>query len=219
MSGKFSHSVKVLVLNLLLMALVGCIVVMGLMSHLSRYTRHGEAIAIPMCKGMDATDAARLLESKGLVAVVSDSDYVPTAPMGSVLELTPQEGQKVKSGRTIYLTINNRSVPYQDVPDVVDNSSLRQAEARLLASGFRVLEPEMISGEKDWVYGVKYNGRVLGMGERVPAGSSLTLQVGSGDTVESDSLQVDSPSVSDVLETAPKTQTKQKDQPAGESWF
>ncbi len=219
MSGKFSHSVKVLVLNLLLMALVGFIIVMGLMSHLSRYTRHGEAIAIPMCKGMDAQDAARLLESKGLVAIVSDSDYVPTVPMGSVLELTPQEGQMVKSGRTIYLTINNRSVPLQDVPDVVDNSSLRQAEARLLASGFRVLEPEMISGEKDWVYGVKYNGRVLGLGEKVPAGSSLTLQVGSGDSVEADSLQVDGSAAAAVQELVPQQQTEKKNQTAGESWF
>lgn len=219
MSGKLSHSVKVLVLNLLLIALVGVIIVMALMSHLSRYTRHGEAIAIPMCKGMDAQDASRLLESKGLVAIVSDSDYVPTAPMGSVLELTPQEGQMVKSGRTIYLTINNRSVPLQDVPDVVDNSSLRQAEAKLLASGFRVLEPEMISGEKDWVYGVKYNGHVLGLGEKVPAGSSLTLQVGSGDSLESDSLQVEGAVSAPVQDAAVQQQVEKKNQPAGESWF
>ena len=45
------------------------------------------------------------------------------------------------------------------VPDIMDNSSLRQAEAKLRALGFRVTEPEYISGEKDWVYSVTYKGR------------------------------------------------------------
>ena len=34
----------------------------------------------------------------------------------------------------------------------MDNSSLRQAEAKLRALGFKITEPEYISGEKDWVY-------------------------------------------------------------------
>ena len=40
---------------------------------------------------------------------------------------------RVKEGRIIYLTINAINIPLQAVPDVADNSSLRQAEARILA--------------------------------------------------------------------------------------
>lgn len=40
------------------------------------------------------------------------------------------------------------SAPKVSVPDIMDNSSLRQAEAKLRALGFRVTEPEYISGEK-----------------------------------------------------------------------
>ena len=100
-----------------------------------------------------------LLRNHGLVCVVSDSNYVKNKPAGSILELTPSAGQKVKEGRTIYLTINTLDVPLRLVPDVADNSSVRQAQAKILAAGFKLSESELISGEKDWVYGVKYKGR------------------------------------------------------------
>ncbi len=43
---------------------------------------------------------------------------------------------------------------------------MRQAQARLLATGFKLAENEYIAGEKDWVYGVKYKGRTLTNGEK-----------------------------------------------------
>ena len=58
----------------------------------------------------------------------------------------------------VYLTINALDIPLQEVPDVADNSSVRQAEARLLAAGFRLTNNDSIPGEKDWVYAVKYRG-------------------------------------------------------------
>ena len=57
---------------------------------------------------------------------------------------------------------------------------MRQAQAKILAAGFKLSENELISGEKDWVYGVKYQGRTLSNGEKVPVGSTLTLIVGDG---------------------------------------
>ena len=62
----------------------------------------------------------------------------------------------------------------------MDNSSLRQAEAKLRALGFKITEPEYISGEKDWVYSIKYRGRDLKAGEKVPHEAVLTLTVGNG---------------------------------------
>ena len=96
---------------------------------------------------------------QSLKAVAIDSSYVKGMPPGSILEQNPAGGSKVKEGRTVYLTINMDSAPKVSVPDIMDNSSLRQAEAKLRALGFRVTEPEYISGEKDWVYSVTYKGR------------------------------------------------------------
>ena len=85
-------------------------------------------------------------------------------------------------------------MPLCNVPDVADNSSLRQAEARLLAAGFRLDSIRKIPGETDWVYSVEYKGRPLAIGEQVPVGSMLRLVVGNGERepeLETDSLGVE----------------------------
>ena len=174
-------------LNLIAMMAVVILLLFGVLKWLDVYTRHGEAVVVPDVKGMTVGEAEMLLRNHGLVCVVSDSNYVKNKPAGSILELNPSAGQKVKEGRTIYLTINTLDVPLRLVPDVADNSSVRQAQAKILAAGFKLSENELISGEKDWVYGVKYKGRQLNMGDKVPVGATLTLLVGDGETQVQDS--------------------------------
>ena len=179
-------------LNLIAMMAVVILLLFGVLKWLDVYTRHGESVVVPDVKGMTVGEAEMLLRNHGLVCVVSDSNYVKNKPAGSILELNPSAGQKVKEGRTIYLTINTLDVPLRLVPDVADNSSVRQAQAKILAAGFKLSENELISGEKDWVYGVKYKGRQLNMGDKVPVGATLTLLVGDGETQvqDSDSLEI-----------------------------
>ena len=179
-------------LNLIAMMAVVILLLFGVLKWLDVYTRHGEAVVVPDVKGMTVGEAEMLLRNHGLVCVVSDSNYVKNKPAGSILELNPSAGQKVKEGRTIYLTINTLDVPLRLVPDVADNSSVRQPQAKILAAGFKLSESELISGEKDWVYGVKYKGRQLNMGDKVPVGATLTLLVGDGETQvqDSDSLEI-----------------------------
>lgn len=196
-------------LNLIAMMAVVILLLFGVLKWLDVYTRHGEAVVVPDVKGMTVGEAEMLFRNHGLVCVVSDSSYVKNKPAGSILELTPSAGQKVKEGRTIYLTINTLDAPLHLVPDVADNSSVRQAQAKILAAGFKLSESELISGEKDWVYGVKYKGRQLNMGDKVPVGATLTLLVGNGETQvqDSDSLEI----VEDAAETT--------DGATDDSWF
>ncbi|MCD8184433.1 MAG: PASTA domain-containing protein [Bacteroides sp.] len=178
--------------NILAMIVVVVALVFGSLKGIDIYTRHGEALVVPDVKGMRVNESEKVFGSRGLVCLVSDSTYVKDKPAGCILDYNPAAGQKVKKGRTIYLTINTLNVPLQTVPDVADNSSLRQAEARILASGFKLNDIQYMAGEKDWVYGVKYQGRILDMDEKVPVGATLTLMVGNGDRVvmENDSLSV-----------------------------
>lgn len=167
-------------LNLIGMVVVCTLLVLGVLKGLDIYTRHGEAVVVPNVKGMGVAEAEKLFAKQGITGVVSDSSYVKNQPAGCILDYNPGAGQKVKQGRTIYLTINTLSVPLHEVPDISDNSSMRQAQARLLASGFKLNENELVPGEKDWVYGVKYQGRLLKKGEKVPQGATLALIVGDG---------------------------------------
>ena len=174
------------ILNLLGMALVVVVLCLIVKFGLAVYTHHGEGIAFPDLKGMSYHKARLLLEENQLNIVVSDSGFVKTMPADCVLAQTPGFGSKVKSGHTIYVTVNSPSSPTFAIPDIVDNSSFREAEAKLMAMGFRLTEPQKVVGEKDWVYGIICRGRRVSNGDRVPIDYPLTLMIGTGTYDEED---------------------------------
>ncbi len=201
--------------NLIAMVVVVIVAVFAVLKGIDIYTRHGEAVVVPDVKGLTVTDAEKVFGERGLLCVVSDSTYVRNKPAGTILDYNPPAGQKVKEGRTIYLTTNTLDIPLQLVPDVADNSSLRQAEARILASGFKLDEIEYMAGEKDWVYGVKYKERLLRIGEQVPMGATLTLMVGGGEDWVPDTLDVDEEEIAEPIEK----EKPDKNTSTDESWF
>ena len=124
--------------NLLAMVAVIVLLFIGVWKGLELYTRHGEGVPVPNVSGMMESDARYTLGRIGLVAVVVDSAYNKTQPAGCILEQTPGEGSRVKEGREIYLTVNSENTPTMPIPDIADNSSLREAEAKLKAMGFKL---------------------------------------------------------------------------------
>ena len=196
-------------LNLIAMPIVVLAIIFGVLHWLDDYTHHGQSIIVPNVKGLPFKQAEAEFNKKNLKAVVVDSNFVKGMPAGAVLEQKPSSGAKVKTGRTVYLTINTAEMPRVAIPDIIDNSSYRQAEARLRALGFKLTAPEIISGEKDWVYAVKYMEKELTNGEKIPRESVLTLIIGN-DEIKADSLNTDSLIVGTPKETNPVID---------ESWF
>ena len=196
-------------LNLIAMPIVVLAIIFGVLHWLDDYTHHGQSIIVPNVKGLPFKQAEAEFNKKNLKAVVIDSNFVKGMPAGAVLEQKPSSGAKVKTGRTVYLTINTAEMPRVAIPDIIDNSSYRQAEARLRALGFKLTAPEIISGEKDWVYAVKYMEKELTNGEKIPRESVLTLIIGN-DEIKADSLNTDSLIVGT---------TKGENPVIDESWF
>lgn len=189
-------------LNLLAMAIVVVLLCLGVGYGLDIYTHHGEGISVPDLKGMRFQKAYLMLEEKGLNLVVSDSGYNKALPADCILAQTPGGGQQVKEGHTIYVTVNSPSSPTFAIPDIVDNSSLREAEAKLTAMGFRLQPAQRVTGEKDWVYGILCRGRRVSNGDRIPIDHPLTLMVGSGTYDESSDVDyVDSEEPIDIIES------------------
>lgn len=192
---------RFLLLNLLAMVVVVVLLCLGVGYGLDLYTHHGEGIEVPELKGMRYQKARLLLEEKELNIVVSDSGYNKTLPADCILAQMPGHGQKVKEGHTIYVTVNSPSSPTFAIPDIVDNSSLREAEAKLTAMGFRLAPTQRVTGEKDWVYGILCRGRRVSNGDRIPIDYPLTLMVGSGAYDDTDSIDyVDSNYSMDVTD-------------------
>ena len=186
--GKFCS--KFLFWNLIAMALVVILLVVGVNYGLDWYTHHGESIRVSNIEGMRITKAREMMEECGLEIVVTDSGYNKRLPADCVLTQSPGAGLTVKSGHTIYVTINSSNSPSVAIPDVVDNCSYREAEAKLISLGFKVLPPQYVTGEKDWVYGVSCNGRKVSTGERISIEQPLTLLVGSGQYGADEELNV-----------------------------
>lgn len=178
---------KYIWLNLLAMAIVLVLLVVGAKFGIDMYTHHGEAILIPDIRHKSYADAKQILANEGLLIEVTDTGYVRTLPADCILEQSPQPGDKVKSGHVIYVIVNSGNTPTITLPDIIDNSSVREAIAKLTAMGFKVGPPQYIVGEREWVYGATVNGRHVSAGERIPVGAEVVLQVGNGSRSADDS--------------------------------
>lgn len=179
--------------NLAAMALVVFLLCVGVRFGIDLYTHHGEAISIPDVRHKSFADAERILKDAGLPVVVSDTGYVKNLPPDCVLEQSPAPGEKVKSGHVIYVTINSAHSPVITIPDVIDNSSLREAMAKLTAMGFKLGSPQYIPGEEDWVYGILVKGRHVVAGDKVSIDDVLIIQVGNGRRDAGDSVEMVDP--------------------------
>lgn len=166
--------------NLLAMLLVVVGLCFGVKYGLEWYTHHGEGIEVPKLVNMTSKNARLLLAESGLELQVNDSGYNKRLPADCILAQSPGPGMKVKPGHIIYVTVNSPSSPTFAIPDVIDNSSYREAEAKLMALGFKLLPPKRIVGERDWVYGILSRGRRLNTGEHVSIDTPLTLLIGNG---------------------------------------
>ena len=148
---------------------------------LDSFTDHGNSVSVPDLKGMNIKKVDDFLKTKNLSFKIADSSvYLLDQKPGTIVEQDPQPNEKVKQGRTIYLTITRSSAPMVKVPALKD-VSLRQAEAILAASGLRMGE-QIFKHDlaKNAVLSMMINGKDLKAGTDVPKGSAIDLIVGDG---------------------------------------
>jgi beta-lactam-binding protein with PASTA domain len=171
---------QIVIVNLLMAALVWCLIVFVTLKWLDTYTLHNEAVIVPDVRGLKIEEASPHLSAIGLRYSIIDSVFSKTVKPGAIVELLPPVGSKVKEGRIIFITVNALSSQMTAIPEVRD-LSFRQAYAMLKACGFEFVEIEYISGAyKDLAVGVELRGRLLTEGEMVQLSAPLVLKVSNG---------------------------------------
>ena len=149
------------------------------------YTRHGQNMKVPDVRGKKYDDATDILDKNHLDYEVMDSVYVADKPPLTIIEQNPKPETTVKSGRTIYLTINALKAPLVDMPDLVGKSSYKYARIQLEGMGFKVDSPiYRPDPHRDALLGMQVDGRPLKPGSKVPRGSTITLILGQGLSTE-----------------------------------
>ena len=121
-------------LNLLFAGIIVLTLVLLAKNLLDVVTHNGEEIVVPDLSNMTQAEASVKTAELGLVIDVTDSVYIKRMRRGAIFRQYPEPGSKVKSGRTISLTINSVIPREVRMPDLV-GLSLRQAKSELLSRG------------------------------------------------------------------------------------
>lgn len=171
-------------LKQLLLAIIGMVLfVFGVMKWLDITTNHDQKIEVPSLEKMSLQDVENTLEDLDLNFVIIDSvSYNPNFPPKSVIEQSPEAGNFVKENRKIYLTLNPSGYKNVEIP-ILYGKTKRQATAQLLAIGFRISSKEILVSDiaKDVVRGLKFKGKDLKEGDKIPKNSMITLMLGDGE--------------------------------------
>lgn len=166
--------------NLAAMLVIVILMLLSLRTCADWYTNHGEVVCVPDVYHKQLVDARKLIEDNDLEVIVVDSGYDKKLPADCILDQKPAAGSKVKPGRVVYLVVNSSSSPTASLPDIIENCSYREAQAKLVALGFKVGMPQFVEGEKDWVYGVLVNGRSVYTGDKISLDQPIVMQIGAG---------------------------------------
>lgn len=143
------------------------------------YTKHGDALEVPVLKGLHIEDAKRTLDRAGLEYTI-DSVYQMDAKPGLVIEQDPEASALVKSGRTIYLTIITQIAPEIAFPDIIDKTFI-EASAIIKNHSLKIGDTVYVSDiARDVVLDAKFAGQPIKAGRMISKGSNITLVLGNG---------------------------------------
>ncbi|KAB7529513.1 PASTA domain-containing protein [Flagellimonas olearia] len=156
-------------------------------------TNHGEFVEVPDFSKMSVMDMRKAVEEAGLrYQVLDSSNYNPDYPRFSILDQDPPAGNKVKSNRKIYFTVNPSGYKKVSVPDIIQVTQ-RNAASMLRAVGLDVERVTYIDElGKDMVYNMKFKGKYVKPGDKLPKTSKVELICGNGTIPGSARVQADS---------------------------
>lgn len=172
---------KVFWIQVGLAVLVVILLVFLALRWLKSTTNHGEFVEVPDFGKMSVPDMRKAIEEADLRYEVLDSaNFNPDYPRFSIIEQDPPAGNKVKENRKIYFTVNPSGYKKVTVPNIIQVTQ-RNATSMLRAVGLDVQRVTYIDQlGKDMVYYIKYKGKRINEGDKLPKTSKIELVCGNG---------------------------------------
>jgi len=172
---------RTFLIQLVLALVVSVLLIFFVLRWLKSTTNHGEFVEVPDFAKMSVSDMRSAIEDAGLRYEVLDSaNYNPDYPRFSIIEQDPKAGNKVKENRKIYFTVNPSGYKKVTVPNIIQVTQ-RNATSMLRAVGLDVQRVTYIEElGKDMVYFIKYKGKRINEGDKLPKTSKIELVCGNG---------------------------------------
>jgi beta-lactam-binding protein with PASTA domain len=156
--------------------------VFGLKFWLGVTTNHNQKIQVPNLQKLTLVEVERTLKELDLdYRIIDSASFNPAYPKKSVIEQTPEAGDFVKEKRKIYLTLNPSK--YRDITmPALNGRTKRQASSELRARGLNVGVNFTYVDDigKDVVRGLRYKGKIVKEGDKLPLNSIVDLVLGNG---------------------------------------
>ncbi len=161
--------------------LILVVIIFLTLSWLKSTTNHGEFVEVPDLSKLSVSDMRKVVEDNKLRYQVLDSaNYNPNYPRFSIIEQNPPAGNKVKENRKIYVTVNPSGYKKVTIPKIIQVTQ-RNAASMLKAVGLDVQRVTYIDElGKDMVYYIKYKGKNISPGDKLPKTSKIELVCGNG---------------------------------------
>lgn len=159
------------------------LLVWGVLFFVQQYSRHGESQTVPDLIGKTTAEAMSALDNLNLEYAVMDSTFDPDERPLSILNQDPLPDSKVKSGRTIYVTVNMAEAPKTEIPRFEVGTSLVSVREILESHGLKVGEIIYKPFEyRDVFLDMRVHGerRSLKPGAKIPKGTRIDLILGNG---------------------------------------
>lgn len=174
---------KIFWLNLFAAIVAIIALLWGTLFFVQQYSRHGESQTVPNLIGKTTLEAMQELDNLDLEYAVMDSTFDPDERPLSVISQDPIPDSKVKSGRTIYVTINMTTAPKTEIPHFEVGTSYISVREILESHGLKVGDIIYKPFEyKDVYLDMKVHGdrKSLQPGSFIPKGTKIDLILGNG---------------------------------------
>ncbi|MFN4975728.1 MAG: PASTA domain-containing protein [Bacteroidota bacterium] len=172
---------KPLWVNMVFAVLLVITLLMLFFGSLAWLTGFGKTQKVPSITGQNVQAAIKILEASGLEVVIQDSIYIDTLAKQAVVRQIPEADAIVKTGRTIYLTINRTVPPQVEMPNLA-GFSLKSAEMFLLSLGLKMgslsYRPDIA---RNAVLEQLIGDRPIAPGTKIPTGTVINFVLGSGE--------------------------------------
>jgi hypothetical protein len=163
----------------------GAVAVAYFFVYLPAATNHEQTILVPQVEGKDVSELNDVLSSINLAHEVVDSSYHENLPAHAVIKQFPPAGSKVKEGRTISISINQRVPPLVPVPELVDGS-IANAEAVLRSGQLELGNITFIPGPFKIITEMRHQGKKIMASDLIPKFSKVDVLVMDGSATSLD---------------------------------
>ncbi|WP_276392850.1 PASTA domain-containing protein [Eudoraea chungangensis] len=172
---------KTFLINIGLAILAAVVITFGVLQWLKNSTNHGEFVEVPDLAKLSVQEVRGIVKEANLRYEVLDSaNFNPNYPRFSIIEQEPPAGNKVKENRKIYITVNPSGYKKVTIPKIIQVTQ-RNAGSMLKAVGLDVERITYIDElGKDMVYYIKYKGKTVNPGDKLPKTSKIELVCGNG---------------------------------------